>query len=351
VEYTNPPKRENPLNFSLNNSSAIKKQKFPETPGCYIFKSKHKKILYVGKSKCLKKRILSYFSKQKKLPKIKRMIRLAQSVECICTATDIEALLLEYTLIKKFRPQYNAKMVKDYPKSYIAITATQNLLGFFVVNEIEKSQTENILYAAPFFRKRTAEENLELLGKYFNIPTCGFGKNFPKKPCSRFFVKKCLAPCILHNSENKENSEKSEKSEKNYISAAAEVLAFLSGNFQPTLDKLYQQMQQSAQQLKYERAAYLRDKIEILTNLSKQISRVPPNLENKNFYVALKSHHDSNTTLCVYVQNKCVQNWTCITCENNKVKSTFASFNRENGLLLAKAILEIDAKRSFLEIE
>lgn len=375
--------------FNLDNPA---QENFPEQPGCYIFRDSLQRILYIGKSKCLKQRILSYFRQPAKIPKIARMVKSARMVECTCTETDIEALLLEYTLIKKHRPPYNARMVKDYRESYIAVNKNLGLHGFFVfvknpdenignpenpenseppkkpdenkkdnkksTKKSNKKQGKKIFHLGPFYRKHIADEFLELLGECFKIPTCGFGKNFPQKPCPRFHLKRCFAPCEMFQILKETKSAKAARTQKSpqrekYLGltneVAAEVLTFLTGNFQPALDSATDLMQQAAQQLEFERAAYLRDKLANLNTLARQIVRIPPDLVNKNYYVLLKSHHDDTTLLCAYLQNKRLVEWTRFVGD----KATFMSFahlSEEENLVLSKAVLEIDAVRNFLEV-
>ena len=156
----------------------------PLSPGCYLFKDAEGRILYIGKSKCLRKRVASYYREQKD-ERIAQMMMFAISVDYLCTNTDIEAILLEYSLIKKYRPQYNVRMAKEREHWYIKVDTCQPIPDIFIVAENElkgraKQEEQGIHYIGAFFRPEHAEEALETIGEYWHTPVCGFGKGKAK---------------------------------------------------------------------------------------------------------------------------------------------------------------------------
>lgn len=281
----------------------------PLSPGCYIFKDGEGQILYVGKSKCLKKRVATYFGKQKD-EKIAQLMRFAEDLCYKCVGTDVEALILEYCLIKQYRPPYNAKMRKDRQYWYINIEEPKILI----------SQEKGNISAGPFPRKEYAADALAQLGDYWPIPTCEAKR---KGPCLRFHIKQCVAPCA-----NKD---------KEY----AELIAFFKGDFS-VLEKLNYRIKELVEEMAFEKAAHLQNQYENLYALSNHIERMPPNLKGKNYYISLKSRHD-DSFLWVYMQDLCVRAWMIFP------NGEFVVFEREEGLKLANAVLEIEALRGFVE--
>jgi len=281
----------------------------PLNPGCYIFKDEDGQILYVGKSKCLKKRVATYFGKQKD-EKIAQLMHFAADLSYQCVGTDIEALLLEYCLIKQYRPPYNAKMRKDRQYWYINIEEPKILI----------SQEKGSISAGPFPRKEYAWDALSQLGDYWPIPTCEAKR---KGPCLRFHIKQCLAPCTSDTGGYKE------------------LAAFFKGDFS-VLKKLNTLINKAVKEMAFEKAAHLQNQYENLRELSKHIEKMPPDLKGKNYYISLKSRHDSSF-MWVYMQDFCVRAW--MTFPNG----AFVVFEHEEGSRLANAVLEIEALRGFVE--
>jgi len=296
----------------------------PLSPGCYLFKDDNDQVLYVGKSKCLRKRVSSYFKKQKD-EKIAQMMHFAANLSHQETATDIEAMLLEHKLIRQYRPPYNVRMRKERQHWYMKVDDNY----IYVIPKDERKKASCI---GPFYRQDHAEEVLISLGDIWAVPTCqGIGKSPKKNSCLRFHIGQCLGPCIGNSAE----------------SAIQEVHTFLKGETEPVLQRFKNQIEDAAQAMLFEKAARLRDQRDILQDLASQIERMPPELEGKDYYIFLKSRHEDGFLL-IYSHKRCVKSWLRFGNTNDSSAYELVKFEREEGLRLIDAILEVDAIRCFL---
>ena len=315
----------------------------PHAPGCYMFLDIEGNVLYVGKSKSLKKRVASYFGNNK-YKKFGVMLRFTNSIAIEETRTDIEALLLEHRLIKKHRPQYNSKMRKDYQKWYIKfdehllITPDTNTRGFFV---------------GPFSHKETAIEALEILGKCFKLPTCNNAADKVTRMCLRGHMNNCFAPC-----ENKEFGM------ENYQHA----IRFLQGNHEDALDEIQKKMQLAIQKMEYEQASLIKAQYEDLKKLSNFAANSTPILTKKQYVVYLKSRHEDCFMLVYLDDGECHAK---VLVEGLHETDKFSDFANEIILLskgerrpengtfssgeeseaFTRALVEISAIRRFYEVD
>ncbi|MCL2398895.1 MAG: GIY-YIG nuclease family protein [Defluviitaleaceae bacterium] len=329
-------------------------REFPLTPGCYLFKDAEGRVLYVGKSKALRKRVASYLRQQKE-EKIAMMMRFAADVSYQCTDTDIEAILLEHRLIKMHRPPYNARMKKDRRHWYIKIDIHQPYPGMFVIPK-DTQQTEFCI--GPFYRQENAIEALDIIGEYWKTPTCGFrNANTTKSPCLRFHIQRCLGPCAKCSPINE------------YKSAVDEVISFFSGSFEPTLQKIKKLVYEASQAMAYEKAAHFNNQYNSLYALATQLSNAPPKLNGKSYCVLLKSRHEENFLL-LYLQDQCVPAWMRFASQDEwEIKSNamvqyikkgeipkgllagdFVVFKKDDGLRLANAVWEVEALRRYVDV-
>ena len=303
----------------------------PQMPGCYMFLDKGGAVLYVGKSNCLKKRVSSYFGKNK-LKKFNVMLRFADNIKVQQTNTDIEALLLEFELIKKHRPQYNAKMRKDYQKWYlrfddgVLLTLDTKQTGFFV---------------GPFSHKETALEALDILGKCFRLPTCNKFSSQTSRMCMRGHLKNCIAPC-----ENKELGR----------GIYQNAIKFLQGNYEKTLEEVQKKMKIAIKNMEYEKAAVYKSLIQLMGF----IKNTAPILDKKRFVVYLKSRHEDCFMLAFLDDGVCLAKVVLGgLLETDKIQA-FANAvqgasdkifeTEEENKAFVRAIVEISAIRRFFEI-
>jgi excinuclease ABC subunit C len=159
----------------------------PTDPGCYLFKDKNSKIIYVGKAKNLRKRVKSYVQKNDLDAKTQSLIKHVESVDYIATDNEVEAFILENTLVKKYQPKYNIDL-KD-AKSYAFIQLTDEEFPRVL---LARKKTGKGKFYGPFVSAQERDYILHFLRKTFALKTC---KKLPKKPCLRHHINLCDAPC------------------------------------------------------------------------------------------------------------------------------------------------------------
>ncbi len=221
----------------------------PKDPGCYIFKDKGGGILYVGKALDLRSRVRSYFLKSAKHgPRIARLVSNIADLEVMVTDTELEALVLECTLIKQHRPPYNVRMRDDKSYPYIAVTINEMFPRVMFTRRRKKDGTR---YFGPFTSAFAVRDTLRLLHKLFPLIPCQkvFRNRSEQKPCLYYHLGQCLAPCAGLSDRAK------------YKEIVRQVILFLEGRQEELADKIRQEMDQASEQLEFEKAAALRDKL------------------------------------------------------------------------------------------
>ena len=233
----------------------------PLTPGVYIMKDKNGTVIYVGKSRKLKNRVSQYFQNSKKNFKTAKMVSAAEDFEYILCATEIEALSLENTLIKKYSPKYNIKLkdAKSYP--YIKITDEEYPKIVFTRNR----KNDKGKYFGPFSGASIAYSILDILHKFLGIPNCK--RRFPQeigkqRPCLYYQMRQCCGLCTGKISKEDYSS---------LINCAANILR---GNINSSVSMLEERMLAFAEEENYEAAAKCRDTIKALTSLNEKQSVV-----------------------------------------------------------------------------
>lgn len=232
-----------------------KANSLPMTPGVYIMKDQEGAVIYVGKSKRLKNRVTSYFSGTHTSQKTARMVSLVRDFDYIVCETEIEALALENTLIKKHSPRYNIKL-KD-AKSYPYIKVTKEEYPRLLVTRDRKSDKGR--YYGPYQGAAQAHAALDAVVKIFGIPTCKrvFPRDIGKeRPCIYRDMGRCVAPCA------------GGVSAEEYAALIKQAEWVLDGNIKGALETLNRQMLEAAEALEFERAAALRDSISAIQRLS-----------------------------------------------------------------------------------
>lgn len=238
----------------------------PATPGVYLYKDAKGRIIYVGKARILRRRVLSYFRPNGLPAKTVAMINRAQSIEYLPTTTEKEALLLEASLIKKHRPHYNIVLRDD--KQYVLFKV--NLKKDFPRLEItRKVKRDGAKYFGPFTSALSARETWKLLHKAFHIRTCKDSAMKNRvRPCLYYHLGQCPAPCM-----GKISSEEYKKSAK-------KVCELLSGNADDLLRSLNIDMNKAADDENFEKAAILRDQIKAVEKTIEKQAAVLPGAED-----------------------------------------------------------------------
>lgn len=225
----------------------------PNTPGVYQMLDKHGKIIYVGKAKNLKNRVKSYFQKNVSSKKTEALMQQVVNVDLTVTDSDNEALLLELNLIKQHRPRYNVLMRDDKSYPYLYLSTDQKFPRLDYHRGAKRIAGR---YFGPYPNAGAVRENLALIQKLFKVRQCkdSFFQN-RTRPCLQYQIKRCTAPCVDY------------VSVENYQQQVENTILFLEGKNKEVIDKLTQQMDQAANNLQYEEAAYYRDVIVRLRRL------------------------------------------------------------------------------------
>lgn len=213
----------------------------PDAPGVYLMKDARGKIIYVGKARVLKNRVRQYFQANKNhSAKVKAMIAKIADFETIITASEVEALILECNLIKKYRPRYNISLKDDKSYPYLRVTA-EDFPRIILTRRIVHDGSR---YFGPYTSGIAIKETIQLLRKIFPLRTC---KTFAKRPCLEFHIKRCLAPCT------------NKISRENYMRLVNSAEKFLEGRTAQIERELSAQMNAAVDNLDFENAARLRD--------------------------------------------------------------------------------------------
>jgi len=229
-------------------------KKLPDKPGVYIMKDKEDNILYVGKAVILKNRVRQYFQKNNKSARIEKMVSQIDHFEYIVVDSEMEALILECNLIKLHRPKYNVLLKDDKMYPYIKITLNER---FPTVRIVRKKFHDGAKYYGPYTNAFAVKETVEFLNRVYKLKHCRriFKEGKSETPCLNFHIKRCMGLC------------RGEISEQEYKKTIKQVMMVLDGKTEAILKQIDTEMQEAAKELKFEKAAELRDKRASLENL------------------------------------------------------------------------------------
>ncbi len=223
----------------------------PEAPGSYQFKDALGRVIYVGKASSLRQRLSNYFQDPRNLhPRTAQMVATAATVEWIEVRNEVEALMLEWTLIKQHRPRFNIRLRDDKSYPFLAVTLDEQYPRALVMRGRKRKGTR---YFGPYAHAYAIRDTLDLLLRSFPIRTCSPGKfnehHRLGRPCLLFHIEKCSGPCV------------GEIEEMPYRQLVTELCDFLDGNTDDIVKRLETEMKAAASELEYERAARLRDRL------------------------------------------------------------------------------------------
>ncbi|MDV5062955.1 excinuclease ABC subunit UvrC [Veillonella sp. YH-vei2232] len=217
----------------------------PTTPGVYLWHDKYNRIIYVGKAINLRNRVRSYVRQDaNRAPKVTAMMRRAVDVEIIQTKTEMEALILENTLIKEHHPKYNIMLRDDKTYPYIKVSVQEDFPRVYMTRRMERDGAK---YFGPFTDVTAVHQVLKLLYLYYPLRTCRSMK--VDRPCLQYHMHYCEAPCV--------GLVKAEK----YRTYIDEVMQLFEGKHTPLLDTIQKKMEDAAEQLEFEQAARYRDQL------------------------------------------------------------------------------------------
>ena len=230
----------------------------PLLPGVYIMHDKSGKIIYIGKAKALKNRVSQYFGSQNNhAEKVRRMVDNVDDFEYIITDSEFEALILECSLIKQHTPKYNILLKDDKGYSYIRVSKGD----WAKISYVLQKKDDDAEYIGPYKSSYYVKSAVEQANKIFKLPTCNrrFPQDFRKgRPCLNFHIKQCMAPCTGRVKLD------------DYKESLSQALDFLKGGSSNSIKLLTQQMEEAAENLEFERAASIRDKINAVKKMGEK---------------------------------------------------------------------------------
>ncbi|MDF2503662.1 excinuclease ABC subunit UvrC [Clostridium sp.] len=244
----------------------------PDRPGVYLMKNSLGEIIYVGKAKVLKNRVRQYFQSSKNhSEKVKAMVKNIAEFEYIVTDSEIEALILECNLIKKYKPRYNILLKDDKHYPFVKITVNEDFPRIFVTRIIAKDGGK---YFGPYVDVSAVYETMELIKGIFPIRTCKrtIKENGERtRPCLNYHINLCTAPCAALISK------------EDYGKTVLEIINILNGKDSTIIKKLKDDMEYASKSLEFEKAASIRDKIIALEKIREKQKIMTGSFENEDF--------------------------------------------------------------------
>ena len=227
----------------------------PDAPGSYQFIDRHGQVIYVGKAASLRSRLSNYFQSPDRLhPRTRQMVETAERVEWTIVRNEVEALMLEYSLIKRHHPRFNVRLRDDKSYPLLAVTTDEEWPRAVVVRGRRR---RGVRYFGPYAHAYAIRETLDLLLRSFPVRTCSPGKFRQHerlgRPCLLFHIEKCAGPCV------------GEVSADDYSSMVDGLCRFLGGDTEDVVGALDTEMREASAALEFERAARLRDRLDSVT--------------------------------------------------------------------------------------
>lgn len=242
---------------SIKNALAV----LPDKPGVYLMHDAEGKVIYVGKAVVLKNRVRSYFRNlASHTPKVKAMVAKIAEIETIVTSSEVEALILECNLIKKYRPRYNISLKDDKTYPYLKVTLQEDFPRLYMTRRLLRDGSK---YYGPYADAGAMHATVKLLRSMFPLRTCR--KMNPDRPCLNYHIKRCLAPCAGY------------VSKEEYGQMIKSVCMVLDGRTTELERDLKQRMQAAAEDYAFEEAARLRDQLQAVERLNESQKAVTNN--------------------------------------------------------------------------
>lgn len=250
----------------------------PLHPGVYIMKNKKNEIIYIGKAKLLKNRVSQYFGSQARhTVKVLKMVENVYDFDYILTDSEFEALVLECSLIKQHMPKYNILLKDDKGYHYIKITGDQ----WPKITAEKQLFDDNAEYIGPYTGAFSVNQAVEEASKIFRLPQCN--KQFPRdikrgsRPCLNYFISRCCAPCA------------GKISKEDYRKTVEDAVDFLKGGSKKALRQMREEMETAAENLEFEKAAALRDKIRAIEKINEKQKVVANGVEEQDVFSLVQS--------------------------------------------------------------
>jgi excinuclease ABC subunit C len=257
----------------------------PRSPGVYTFKDRNGKVIYVGKAKNLRSRVRSYFRETApEHPRTAVLVSRTHELDFIVTLSEVEALILEYNLIKHFRPRYNVNLKDDKKYPYIKVTGREPFPGVYPTRNLKHDGSR---YFGPYTDARAMRRSLKLLTDVFKIRTCKrkLPLKRPDRGCLNYHIGKCLGPC------------RGDVSPVEYKAMINQVCQYLSGRMTDLIKDVTSRMERESARLRFEEAARLRDTLNALEKVREKQVVVSPGARDRDV-IAVRSA-DGRAIACV----------------------------------------------------
>ncbi|MEK9517637.1 MAG: excinuclease ABC subunit UvrC, partial [Flavobacteriaceae bacterium] len=256
---------------------AIQFKTLPTDPGVYQYFDKNNTVIYVGKAKNLKRRVTSYFTKVHDNAKTRILVKKIHRMEHIVVPTEVDALLLENNLIKKYRPRYNILLKDDKTYPWICIKK-EPFPRVFSTRKVIRDGSD---YFGPYPNVKTVYTLLELIRGLYPIRTCNYDLSEEKiqkqsyKVCLEYHIGNCLAPC------------EAKVSDEDYNQNIAAIRDIIKGNFRRSLNQFKTQMEKYAAAMEFEKAQEIKEKLESLENYQAKSTVVNSKITNVDVFTII----------------------------------------------------------------
>lgn len=262
-----------------------KAMSLPLLPGVYIMKNADGEIIYIGKAKALKNRVSQYFGSQNRHPvKVRKMVENVDRFDYIVTGSEFEALVLECSLIKQHSPKYNILLKDDKGYSYIRISEGE----YRKISAVFNKKDDGSEYIGPYLSSYSVRQSVDAANKIFKLPQCNkvFPRDFGKsRPCLNYYISQCCGLC----------TGKIKKSD--YDEAVDGAIAFLNGDSRDIIADLRVEMEKAAEELDFEQAAKLRDRINSIERIKEKQKVVYKSVEEQDVFATA----DIDGSVCLAV--------------------------------------------------
>lgn len=255
-------------------------KKLPDSPGVYIHKDRLGEVIYVGKAVSLRNRVRQYFQSQKNMDsKVSAMVSHIAEFEYITTATEMEALILECNLIKRYSPKYNILLRDDKTYPYIKITMKEDYPRILKTRRVEN---DGARYFGPYSDAGAVNRIVDLMGEIYRLKKCS-AQRFPKgfRPCLNYHIEQCSGICTGYVSKDE------------YRETVNKVAEFLGGSTKPLVNEMKAKLEAAAEQLDFETAAKYRDNIMALEAINEKQRVVLRSDKDMDIILTLKGREDS----------------------------------------------------------
>ncbi len=252
----------------------------PDQPGVYHFKDAKGQVIYVGKAASLRARVRSYFQESRaRDPKTDALVQQIRDLDYIVTANELEALILESNLIKKHRPRYNVVLRDDKHYPFLKLTTNEDFPRLVVARRVAR---DGATYFGPFYPATALRETLRLVRQLFPLRTCRITiDGRAERPCIQYYIHRCKAPCTGW------------ETREGYWRTVEDVKRFLEGRGDDLAKELTREMEDAATELRFERAAVLRDQVQALHKVRERQKIISTEQEDQDIIGVVRQGSDA----------------------------------------------------------